>query len=440
MDSFPVELIQEILYHLRPPISTTEASEANTKFMYDAWNWWSPRPVFSDAEETTVATERADSWRTEDPRQRYLEILPLRLVNRAFRDICTPFVYQEMTLFDWADDKTLHVASQYGNYLRSLRIMVKGDTGNEEDVRHPEDRLLRIISLCPEIRSIAFYYFPPPLPMWLTFFPTRMMDSILQLKKLNTVGIYTVIQHEIELQRLRSTVSQIEAIAQSDEATAITRLDLSVALVGKKICKLLLDRYTSLEQLSLHGVLLGLGRGRSDLLDWSRFRRLTSLNLSGDPSTSQAFSGGIPEVVRACISLKRLSVSDQGTSISYWDSRQVGWSSEKDAWWNQRTPLEYFQLDVQKHFIAIFSGTIPVHEMKLIVRERSRFDGLFNIDQEVFPHLHILTVHSVYVQEEYIQRPDIIWTEPLCRLREGRGVTLLFEGIHADGETRTSEE
>jgi hypothetical protein len=86
MDVFPIEIIQEILSHLRPVVSMTRGDRADAKLMYDAWNWWSPRPVFSEYEkwgETLpvdpnhfLDVEKVDDHK---PRQRYLEILPLRL-------------------------------------------------------------------------------------------------------------------------------------------------------------------------------------------------------------------------------------------------------------------------------------------------------------------------------------------------------------------------
>lgn len=75
--------------------------------------------------------------------------------------------------------------------------------------------------------------------------------------------------------------------------------------------------------------------------------------------------------------------------------------------------------------------------MRLIIREEVHFDVLFSVDPGIFPRLQILTVRSGPIQQEYRSNPDVIWTEPLCRLREERGIALRFEGIPADhGTTR----
>lgn len=257
MDVFPIEIIEEILRHLKPPILTTYANEADTKAFYDAWNWWSPRPVFSKDEEEKVSAhlereclylgyENVMNRLAGDPRRRYLEILPLRLVNKTFCDLCTPFVYQEMTLLDWADDTTFYVANQYGRHVHSLRIMVKDYTGANED-SHPEDRLLQIISLCPEIQSIAFYYFQSSLPIWLNTAPDRMMTSVLHLERLNTVSIYLMEKLNGDVQRTRLITRQVEAIAQSNKVTNITHLNISIPLLFPTIYDSLLSKYTSLE-------------------------------------------------------------------------------------------------------------------------------------------------------------------------------------------------
>jgi hypothetical protein len=89
MNVFPIEIYQDILGHLRPSISTTNANEVDTKFMSDICNWWSPRPTLSDDEKRRVAkildvekhylgAEQVSSRRIGDPRPRYFEILPLR--------------------------------------------------------------------------------------------------------------------------------------------------------------------------------------------------------------------------------------------------------------------------------------------------------------------------------------------------------------------------
>lgn len=83
MHVFPAEIIHMILDHLRPPISRTRADEANTKFKYDAWNWWPPRPVLSNKEgmglprriqiaDYSIGDEYGHN---RDPRRHYLDIL-----------------------------------------------------------------------------------------------------------------------------------------------------------------------------------------------------------------------------------------------------------------------------------------------------------------------------------------------------------------------------
>jgi hypothetical protein len=336
-----------------------------------------------------------------------------------------------MTLFDWTDNKTLHIANQYGNHVRSLRIVFrnKKNDGMLPDDLHPEDQLLHLISLCPDIQSIAFYYFQPPLPTWVRSDSSLMMSSILQLRRLNAVGIYTLQKFEIEFERLRLTTRQVETIAQSDRVSFIKRLDISMPILNKKIYDSLVSSFASLEHLSLHGSFPSFRGAGIGSLDWSCFRHLTDLSLAGDPISDRVYGDPIPDLVRTCTSLKRLFVSDLGTSMSSDPGRTAGWSTKTEGWWNQRTPLEYFQLDVAMRRTALRIGSIPALKMRLVVREDGHFDGLFTADHEVFPHLKVLTVRSGHVQREYDLNPDLIWTDPLCRLREERGVTLYFEGV-----------
>ncbi|PVF96542.1 hypothetical protein CPB86DRAFT_816291 [Serendipita vermifera] len=374
MQVFPVEIIQEILAYLRPPISTTRADEVNHKVQYDAWNWWSPRPAFSSLEasrlshellleEYYLGGEYASSRRDNNPRQRYIDILPLRLVNKTFRDICTPFVYQEMTLFDWTEDATSYVANHYGRHVRSLRIMAATNSRARSKCPDPEDDLLRIISLCPEIRSIAFYYLTSHLFGRSHFYPTKVMSAVLQLRRLNGISIYTTQTFgypEADNLPCELTEQQIEAIAGSGRATSITHLDISISELSSKTYKVLLSRYTSLEHLSLFEKLSVLGEHGSGELDWSSFRHLTSLSIAGGQYGTPIFSGSIPDLVRTCPSLRRLCLSDHGTLTNpIMHGRPRGWSRDQDDWWNRRTPLEYFQLEVGTPETMLHIGSIP---------------------------------------------------------------------------------
>jgi hypothetical protein len=456
MDVFPIEIIQEILSHLRPVVSMTRGDRADAKLMYDVWNWWSPRPVFSEYEksrETLPADPNhfLDVEKVDDhnPRQRYLEILPLRLsvykpqhiyymsngahrVNRVFKDAFTPFVYQEMALLGWSDETTHYVASQYGSHVHSLRLVFRDmEDDAVQGIPPPQQEdLMKIISLCPNIWSIAFYYFKPPLVGWAYIEPTQMMSALMQLKRLNTVGVYTVGVLDWETERVRLSSHQIGYIGQSDKGALITRLDIVIPLFNKYIHRNLLSGYTSLEHLSIYGSFKRFRAIQPGSLDWSSFLHLTTLSLAGDPVSDRIFSSSIPDLVRTCISLRRLSISDLGTLFESPDpDRTAGWSTQRDSWWNQRIPLEYLQLDIAMRRTALRIGSIPALDMRLVVREDGHFDGLFIEDPEVFPHLQVLTVRSGYVQQKYSSDSDVIWTEPLCRLREERGVTLHFEGI-----------
>jgi hypothetical protein len=341
-----------------------------------------------------------------------------------------------MALLGWPDETTHYIASQYGSHVHSLRVMFRdmGDDAVQGIPTPQQEHLMKIISLCPNIWSIAFYYFQPPLVDWAYIGPTL---ALMQLKKLNTVGIYTVGVLDWETDRVRLSSHQIGYIGQSDKGTLITRLDIAIPLFNKYIYRNLFSGYTSLEHLSIYGCLKRFRAIQPGSLDWSSFLRLTTLSIAGDPISDRIFSSSIPDLVRTCTSLRRLSISDLGTLFESPDpDRTAGWSTQRDSWWNQRTPLEYFQLDIAMRRTALRIGSIPALDMRLVVREDGHFDGLFTEDPEVFPHLQVLTVHSGYVQQNYSSDSNVIRTEPLCRLREERGVTVHFEGIKARSEVQ----
>ncbi|CAG8582157.1 14573_t:CDS:1 [Acaulospora colombiana] len=255
----------------------------------------------------------------------------------------------------------------------------------------------------------------------------KLMYSILQLERLNSVGTYMI--HK-DSTNAPYQAYQIEGIANSKRATDITHLDISTTSLSKETYQLLRSRFISLEHLSLYESCDVFRTYGPSELDWSSFRRLISLSIAGDPGANFTFIGSIPELVRTCRSLKQLFLSDRGDEMDPADhGRSKGWSSSQHGWWNQRTPLEYFQLDVKKSATILLVGSIPVHEMRLINRDYGHFDGPFSIDPEIFPHLQILTVHSSFIRKAWGYDPDSIWTEPLCHLGEERDVDIRIEGV-----------
>ncbi|PVG03856.1 hypothetical protein CPB86DRAFT_308419 [Serendipita vermifera] len=396
MGIFPHEIIQEILEYIRPPFFTRNADDAEACAPYDTCNWW-----------TRYSVHLHGSLR----QRAYIDILSLRLVNRAFNFICTAYVYQEISLHDPVDEVMRYIAKHYGQHVLMLRIFVtmKSSRGNMQAIQAGT-----LTAQCPRIRAISLYYQDPFQHRCIAGMPDWIILHIKQNKELESVGLY-VLQDSSNLPILTTTVDKHVGIIASGVGTLIKSLHLSVSIVTETICGLLTN-FPMLEHLSICGDLNG---GEYDRLDWSTLRHLTILRLVTPSKVSHhAFSYSIPKLVQSCPSLQQMWISDNGLAQRDLNSSKLqGWSEREDEWWNQRRPLAFLHLECKAPTTLWCLGIIPVNNVSLILHDEAR-NHPGTLWNEIFPHMQTLKVRSRGKETGY-------WSN-LC---EERGISFSFEEL-----------
>ncbi|PVG03905.1 hypothetical protein CPB86DRAFT_869279 [Serendipita vermifera] len=399
MDTLPVELIRDILQNLKPKFAPpTLAGDA-------VWagdhvpNWWSRgrlRPQSKRlVDESSSDVEEDLPGAYHDPTFHYRRLLPLRLVNRFFNEVFTPFVYQELNLFDPEGKINDEVVTRYGEHISLIRARLVVNSDGSDELR-----LARILSLCGNVQSLGLYYDRTVVTtrsFERTALATEIMSSI-EGKRLQSLGFYS------ELSRVHPKGDVINndqdlfyEIARSDQAKLIERLDVYFSSIPSKVYTLLRTRFTGLEALDVRETFAReVGpiwvEGSKDPF-WGNYGNLTSLKMIG---WHNVYPPLIAELIRHFRALEHFMISacgDPSPAVSH--GRSKGWSSQLDGWWNQRKPLKTMHMEHMVLWEILVMGTIPVLEITGVGLRPAHLAKAFMEDNEIFPHLRLLRKESL---------------------------------------------
>jgi hypothetical protein len=302
-------------------------------------------------------------------------------------------VYQELNLFYMQDERDDHIATCYGEYVTIIRARMVPNGPREY-----EERLVKMLSLCPNVQSLGLYYHSnfhsigqspssePPL--------LRRVLSSIEEGKLRSLGFYSPNTYSSWGEEEKSSDrSLLYDIATSDQAKVIKRLDLYFGSLSWKIFALIRTQFTDLEALTFREALdRRVGPvwlpSQKDEPYWSSYSNLTSLQLIGCSNVCPPI---IPELIRQFPSLEYFLISACGdSSPSAQHGREKGWSSQSDGWWNQRKPLKGIHIEHMLTWEMLLMGTIPALEVTAVSLHAAHLANTFIGDKEVFPHLRVL--------------------------------------------------
>ncbi|PVG03853.1 hypothetical protein CPB86DRAFT_810397 [Serendipita vermifera] len=232
-------------------------------------NWWT-RPKhpptisrhatykFQQSGYGTEPRERSRWQRyVESYHRRYQDLLPLRLINRTFYDICTPYVFHELTLVDPPDDRTIEIAEKYGMHMRILRISLENWDVSFEKGRQKLERMMAIVRLCPAIQTLAIYHVPDNMDgRRYRGSLTHLMEPFIvpyQYTNLDTIGIYFPHRRDICPEHQRRTIQyQMKKLANSERARKLKRLIISLHFLSKDDLEPIRTKFTGLERLAIN--------------------------------------------------------------------------------------------------------------------------------------------------------------------------------------------
>ncbi|PVG03772.1 hypothetical protein CPB86DRAFT_306183 [Serendipita vermifera] len=390
MGVFPFEIIKEILQNMKPPVISVEDDRLFHRFTAFGIinNWWSQPKHY-----------RASIQRRYEIRyhQRYKDLLPLRLVDRCFNEICTPYVFQEMNLSSPFDDLPQEIARMYGRHVRILRISMESYASISASDVQEVGRILSPLRWCPRIQALTLYYHEVIRSD--SFF--KILEPFLlssQFTNLTSIGIYSVLIKGRQPDSEATTIiNQIHQLANSERAHLLKRLDISVPFLSADELEVIRTKFTHLEQLNIYGILWPYFRtsepSGSSLLDWSRYAQLTTLRLICHDNW--AWSMRLPDIVRTSSSITHLFISDIG-KISWKPppTRSLGWSDHGDGWWNRRKPLAELHIRASLSQTVYHLGTIPASEVWLTLPRFEIQDNPFVSDEEIFPQMRRMTMRD----------------------------------------------
>jgi hypothetical protein len=255
------------------------------------------------------------------------------------------------------------------------------------------------------------------------------VSSIMRPEKLDTLGIHFLqADYYWRLEQIDAISRHILTISQSERASCIKRLEISLPTLRVFIRDPLQTKFISLEQLSIHTSpmpFISYDNPGPEVLDWSAYHHLTTMKLSRFRRENMIYSFRIPDMVREHPSLRELFISDLGIdSEREVETRPKGWSFLPTEWWNQRKPLRLLHIEGTLNMTIHFLGPIPVEKVQLVPRgTRVNFKFLM-LDEEIFPHLQSLSVEksTLITATELLGGED--WTDYLSEVCGRRDISL----------------
>ncbi|PVG03852.1 hypothetical protein CPB86DRAFT_821900 [Serendipita vermifera] len=454
MGIFPFEILEEILQNLRPSVVSPDDDRLAGGFSGFGIinNWWTrPKRPQAISQQATYEVKQVGHKAKSPPpsfkqiyedryHERYKALLPLRLVNRGFYDICTPYVFQELNLFNPFDTSIEDIVKMYGVHVRILRISMDKYGPFPMGSFKKVEETLEIIRRCPGIQTLALYY-APHIDPFLKLIEPFLLTS--EFTNLDTIGIYFPLTARHWSGSLEGGLKkQIARLASSERAHVLKQLDVALPFLSGNELEVIRTKFTSLEWLTIHGNLseqfAALESSNIPLLNWSQYGQLTTLRLIGI-SAEYIWSMRLSEVVRASRSIAYLFVSDMGQlfrdSRDYSLRRSPGWSTHGDSWWNRRKPLAELHLKAVDPQVVYHLGTIPVSKVWLTFPTFRIQDNTFVRDAEIFPQMQKMTMKTFSRRQiPYSSRnPDILVYAQTMYTK--RGVTVEGEGPSTLEET-----
>jgi hypothetical protein len=321
---------------------------------------------------------------------------------------CLPHLFRTVNLIERDPEPSLLVPIQYGQHIRSLRILIDPfiqvtSTMDEQwEISRKQDEyhyaVARLLRASPNLESIALYYRSSEAEM-----PIIAQEIALQMKRgvIHSLGIYSVlvIQQDIgdwawnNMSAHPATELFTEFMANPALTTSLTGLDIAITSMSQGVYDFVRTHFQSLETLTLRrGLRVHLGRlWDPDQRDkWQPKPNLTRLHLIDCLS---AYAPHIPELVRHFDSLKYLTVSTCGSwEDEYPPMRPRGWHTRRDALCAVRKPLELFHIEHMTTWEIAALGVIPAKRVILSNMARGDFMRAIRDDTELFPCLETLSV------------------------------------------------
>ncbi|PVG03909.1 hypothetical protein CPB86DRAFT_779003 [Serendipita vermifera] len=395
MDAFPVELMQEILQHLKPDFgSPTIGGDAVWKLPKKISSWWPHKRHDRGGDDAPEVIKVSNKPLYTD----YKEILPLRLVSRLFNETCTPFLYQELNIFDRRENIDHEIATRYGQYVKVLRISVRINAFVFHDVG-----LVKILSLCNNIESIGLYYekegslIGPDAQAPLV---AELLSAIRE-RGLKSIGFYSPKSYKRSGGGAYNSDQHLfYDMATSDQAKLIKTLDVYFGDIQRDIW-------------------IGpLWSNRLEDSYWGPYSNLTKLQLI---NCYNVYSFKIATLVRHFHSLEYFLISAcqspwRGRGPAEGHGREKGWSSRSDGWWNTKKPLKLMHIEHMTTSDMLAMGTIPALEITAVSLCAGDLARTFIDDHEAFPHLKLLRAECLEskrfgghesLEEERISEEDL---------------------------------
>jgi hypothetical protein len=310
----------------------------------------------------------------------------LSRVNRLFNETCTPFLYEELNLFDLRNEIDQEVITRYGKHVKILRVGLIINTS--------EVVLTNILSLCNNIHSIGLYYRKAPEQKGLDAQSPLLAEilSAIRDRGLRSIGFYSPMSYHVARAKNESSDQRLlYEIAQSDQAKLIKRLDVYFGGTPPETYPPLRTRFTGLEALSIRG---SLNTSNGPIWSeekkepfWGPYSNLISLQLV---NCHNIFPPHIAELIRHFPSLEHFLISACGHGPTTRPARGKGWSAQQDGWWNRRKPLKLMHIEHMLPWEMLVMGTIPALEIVAVGLYSGDLAEAFMGDHEIFPHLRLL--------------------------------------------------
>ncbi|PVG03880.1 hypothetical protein CPB86DRAFT_821921 [Serendipita vermifera] len=371
---------------------------------------------------------------------RHTDILNLQKVNRRLHELCTPFVYQELSLMgeDLSHEKLIaERIPKYAQYIRTIRFYLYHGLPSEEleDYHQLHEKyILEILSMCAQATSIGIYFHHAGsviLPENMTSrFCGKIFDIITQEDRapLKSFGLYSM--RLIASGAYDSSDDHIQPLLEQLNSSSYLQQHLkNLDLVIQHLPRYQKTAFPLLASLSFrhswHSIPT-LNWSMHQISEWVGQTKLIRLQLINCTNT---YARDIQECVRACPSLQYLMVSACG---AYNDvappPRTPGWTKEHDALNKHRAPLLSLHIEHTNDWEIIALGVIPTLHLNVGSVYGVDLATSVETDPEIFPGLKRLSLPNTNDQfleyDEHKREEQIDLVEKFC---EKRGVTLDYQ-------------
>ncbi|PVG03881.1 hypothetical protein CPB86DRAFT_821922 [Serendipita vermifera] len=374
----------------------------------------------------------------QDPR--HLDISNLQQVNRRLHELCTPFVYQELSLMKRGSSHEKLITERlpnYAQYIRTIRFYLYHMSTPDEPESHPshETYISEILSLCTQATSISIYYHPfnaVKVPKDRSFeFCGKIFDIItradraplksfgLYCPRLLTSGSYTSEDDHIEL-----------FLDQLNSSSYLQNHLQNLDLVIQHLPSYKKTTFPSLTSVSFRHSWHSMSMANWSMYQISEWAGQTKLVRLQFINCTNVYAWDIQECVRACPSLQHLLVSACGGAYEETGPppRTPGWSKEHGALNKHHAPLLSFHIEHMSGTEIIALGVIPTSHLTIGSVYGADFATSVDNDPELFPGLKNLSLPNTNDQfrerdkQKFENQIDSV--EKFC---EKRGVSLDYE-------------